>query len=173
VQVLQKPGIGLQNDCMEPEAKLSAVLAEAGAGQVLDAFGEKVIVHLRGKETGGALSLWTEITPPGGGPPPHYHENEDETFVVQEGRFEFYLDGRWQELGPGGVAFIPRKVIHTFRNAGERPGRMLISTSPAGFEVFFARCAEEFGKRGGPDMGRVVQISAEHGIHFVEEQTRM
>jgi hypothetical protein len=46
---------------------------------------------------------------------------------------------------------------------------MLISTSPAGFELFFARCAEEFKKPDGPDINRVVEISAEHGIHFVRE----
>jgi quercetin dioxygenase-like cupin family protein len=165
--VLQKARFELQNQRMKPDAELSAVLVETGAGQVLHAFGEKVIIHLGGKETGGALSLWTEITPPGGGPPPHYHENETETFLVQEGHFAFYRDGQWQNLGPGGIAFIPRNVVHTFKNTGQTPGRMLISTSPAGFEVFFARCAEEFKKQDGADMDRIVQISAEHGIHFV------
>jgi len=51
---------------------------------------------------------------------------------------------------------------------GEQPLRMLISTAPAGLERFFARCADEFGRPDGPDMRRIVDISAEHGIHFVE-----
>ena len=136
---------------------------------VLHAFGEEVIVHLSGKDTGGALALWTEITPPGGGPPPHYHENEDETFVVQEGRFSFFRDGRWEELGPGGVAFMPRNAVHTFKNVGDNPGRLLISTHPSGFEIFFARCAEEFARPTPTDMQRIIAISAEHGIHFVIE----
>jgi hypothetical protein len=46
---------------------------------------------------------------------------------------------------------------------------MLISTTPAGFDVFFARCAEEFAKPGGPDMPHVMDIAAEHGIHFVKD----
>ena len=36
-----------------------------------------------------------------------------------------------------------------------------------GFEVLFARCAKEFAKPIPPDMSRIVAISAEHGIHFV------
>jgi hypothetical protein len=35
------------------------------------------------------------------------------------------------------------------------------------FEKFFARCADEFARPEGPDMKRVVEISAEHGIYFV------
>ena len=43
---------------------------------------------------------------------------------------------------------------------------MLIHTAPSGFETFFARCAEEFAKPNPPDMSRIVEISAEHGIHY-------
>jgi quercetin dioxygenase-like cupin family protein len=151
------------------ESRIPASIVEPGAGQVLRAFGEELIVHLGSAQTGGRLAVWTEITPPGGGPPPHYHLHEDECFVVQEGRIAFLRDGAWEELGPGGVVFMPRGVVHAFKNVGETPSRMTISTTPSGFEVFFARCAEEFGKPGGPDMERVMAISAEHGIHFVAE----
>jgi hypothetical protein len=74
---------------MKPDAKFSVVLVEAGAGQLLRAFGEEVIVHLGGKETGGTLALWTEITPPGGGPPPHYHENETKRSSCRRGALRF------------------------------------------------------------------------------------
>ena len=135
--------------------------------RTLHAFGEKVVVHLDGKLTGGKQALWTEITPPGGGPPPHYHLNEDETFFIQEGRVSFFADGQWREVPIGGAVFAPRGSVHTFKNIGDEPSRMLISTSPSGFEVFFSRCAEEFAKPGGPNMQRIIEISAEHGIHFV------
>jgi hypothetical protein len=46
---------------------------------------------------------------------------------------------------------------------------MLIMTTPSGFEKFFARCAEEFAKPGGPDMSRIAKIGEEHGIHFLQE----
>ena len=60
-----------------------------------------------------------------------------------------------------------RGVVHTFKNAGDQPSRMLISATPSGFEKFFARCAEEFAKAGGPNMARIIEIGVEHGIHFV------
>jgi hypothetical protein len=41
------------------------------------------------------------------------------------------------------------------------------SRSDAGFEVFFERIAEAFNQPGGPDMPRIIEISAEHGIYFV------
>jgi hypothetical protein len=46
---------------------------------------------------------------------------------------------------------------------------MLLTPTPSGFEKFFARCAEEFAKAGGPDMSRIVEIGVEHGIHFLLE----
>ncbi len=148
--------------------KSGAIVAPDGA-KVLHAFGEEVKIHLEGDRTAGNLTMWTEITPPGGGPPPHYHLNEDETFHVLEGRIAFLLDGKWHEVGPGGAAFMPRGVIHTFKNVGDRPSRMLLTTTPSGFEKFFARCAAEFAKPSGPDMSRIIEIGAEHGIHFLQE----
>lgn len=148
-------------------APLQPIVLPPGSGRTIHAFGEEAIIHLGGEETGGAFTLWTEITPPGGGPPPHYHEFEDETFFVLEGRIAFLRDDRWEEVAPGATAFMPKKSVHTFKNVGDRPAKMLISTRPSGFEVFFARCAEEFAKPGPPDMQRIVAISAEHGIHFL------
>jgi hypothetical protein len=45
---------------------------------------------------------------------------------------------------------------------------MLIETSPAGFKTFFARCAEEFAKPGGPDTQHINGIAVEHGIRFLK-----
>jgi quercetin dioxygenase-like cupin family protein len=150
-------------------APLTPSLLDPGAGRRLHAFGEEVILHLGGEQTGGQLAVWTEITPPGDGPPPHYHEREDECFVVQEGRVAFLHHGHWHEKGPGGVVFMPRGVVHAFKNVGDTPSRMLLTTTPSGFEIFFARCAEEFARPGPPDMPRIIAIAAEHGIHFVTE----
>jgi quercetin dioxygenase-like cupin family protein len=87
------------------------VILARGEGDTLHAFGEEVIVHLAGAQTGGKIALWTEITPPGGGPPPHYHLNEDELLLVQQGKMGFLHDNQWHEVGPGGVVFMPRKTI--------------------------------------------------------------
>jgi mannose-6-phosphate isomerase-like protein (cupin superfamily) len=152
-----------------PKPAAGPVIVPAAAGAVLRAFGEEVVVKLGGDQTRRSLSLWTEITPPGGGPPPHYHLNEDELFLVQSGRVQFLVDGQWVEPGEGSTVYVPRGNVHAFRNAGQTPSRMWIITTPSGFETFFGRCAEEFAQPGGPDMAKVVGISAEHGIHFVQQ----
>jgi mannose-6-phosphate isomerase-like protein (cupin superfamily) len=145
----------------------SACIVPPSSGKVLRAFGEEVTILLSGNETGGHFTMWTEVTPPGGGPPPHYHVNESEWFFPLEGRVEFFKDDVWTEAPLGSAVFIPSGVAHTFRNSGDKPLRMLVQTAPSGFETFFARCAEEFAKPGPPDMSRIIEISAEHGIHYI------
>jgi quercetin dioxygenase-like cupin family protein len=152
----------------QPTPKSELVIVPPDGGSTLNAFGEHVVIKLGGGQTGGSLSLWTEVTPPGLGPPPHYHVNEDELFLVQQGRVEFLLKGQWVEPGEGATVYIPRGNVHTFRNAGDTPSRIWVMASPSGFEKFFGRCAAEFARPGGPDMPKIMSISAEHGIHFVE-----
>jgi hypothetical protein len=64
---------------------------------------------------------------------------------------------------------MPRGVVHTFKNIGDQPSRMLIMTMPSGIEKFFERCAEEYAKSEKRDNSRFVDIGAELGIHFVLE----
>lgn len=150
-------------------SELNPMIVRPNQGKVLRAFGDEVTVCLGGAETGGKFTCFVVVTPPGGGPPPHYHDAEDEWFFPLEGRAEFFLEGTWTEVPTGTVVFAPRRSVHTFRNAGEEPLKTLIHTTPSGFETFFERCANEFAKPGPPDMDRIVEIAAEHGIHFVTE----
>lgn len=137
-----------------------------GQSRVIHAFGEQMYIHLGAEETGGRYCMFTEVTSPGGGPPPHHHTGEDEWFHVLEGRAAFLKDGEWVEVPPGSSVFIPRGTVHSFKNVGDTPLKQLITVAPAGIETFFARCAEEFKKTEGPDMERILAISAEHGIVF-------
>lgn len=144
-------------------------IATAESSKVLRAFGDEITVLLSGADTGGKFAMCLDVTPPQSGPPPHYHLHEDEWFFPLEGEVEFLIDGTWQAVEAGTAVFIPRGVVHTFRNSGAEPLKMLVQTAPAGFETFFARCAEEFAQPGPPDMARITEISAEHGIHYVTD----
>jgi mannose-6-phosphate isomerase-like protein (cupin superfamily) len=144
------------------------VIVPENGGAVLNAFGDQVTVKLNAAHTGGAFALCIDQVPPGGGPPLHYHLKEDELFIVQAGRIEYFVENRSIELGPGGVVFAPRNVSHRFRNPSDEPARHWVMCNPSGFETFFERCAVEFAKPNGPDMNRITAIGAEHGIHFLE-----
>jgi quercetin dioxygenase-like cupin family protein len=151
-----------------PDPKLGSVIVPSGKAKVVRAFGGELHFYLTGDQTQKRFLLATIIAGPGHGPPPHYHENEDECFVVKEGRLSFLSGGEWKEAGPGDVIFTPRGTIHTYKNMGESRATMLFTALPSGFDVFFERCAVEFAKPGGPDMARIVEISAEHGIYYVD-----
>jgi quercetin dioxygenase-like cupin family protein len=152
----------------QQQSQTKPVAVPENGGTVLRAFGDQMTVKLAAEQTQSALSLLVDVIPPGGGPPPHYHLNEDELFILHEGRVSYFVNGQWTALGPGGVVFAPRGHVHTFRNVGDRLARQSVLTTPSGFETFFARCAAEFAKPGGPDQARIVAISAEHGIHYLE-----
>lgn len=134
--------------------------------RILRAFGGEVQILQSSDDTGDRFCQWLEITPPGGGPPPHSHAAEDEWFHVLEGEVEFLAEGTWTAVPPGSRVFCPRGSVHAFRNTGPQPLRMLITTSPGGFDRFFRRAAAEFTQPAGPDFAKIVAIAAEHGIHF-------
>lgn len=153
---------------MNPQPK--AVIVQPGAGKNLN-FGEENIasVMLSGEQTGGRLAVIYNTEAPDSGPPLHVHANEDELFLVVEGHYSFYADGRWTEVDAGGVVYLPKGTAHRYRNIGTTTGRIWILTSPSGFERFFARYADELAKADGPDMGRIVEIHREHGIELIKE----
>jgi quercetin dioxygenase-like cupin family protein len=153
---------------MNNETKLKPTIIKSSQSPVHRAFGDTIRFHLTGAQTGGAITMFTDITPPGGGPPPHFHEREDEWFHVLEGCVSFFVEGRWHDAHPGDSVFAPRGVVHAFKNNTATPTKLLIHTSPSGFEKFFAEEAEEFAKPGGPDMNRAFAIAAKHGIKFVQ-----
>ncbi len=137
---------------------------------VMRAFGHEVQFLLNGKQTNGRVTMFLDNAPPGLGSPLHYHEREDEWFYVLEGRPAFYRDGRWEEVSPGSTVFVPRRTVHAFKNVGAMTLRLLVTLSPAGFDDWFAECAEEFQHSDGPDMKHIAALAAGLGMHFVEDE---
>jgi quercetin dioxygenase-like cupin family protein len=56
-------------------------------------LGEPVEILISSEDAHGGSTTLTQTSPPVGGPPPHSHTNEDETFYVLEGDYEFLLNG--------------------------------------------------------------------------------
>ena len=78
------------------------------------------------------------LVPPHHGPPPHVHRREDEVFYVLEGEFEFTVAGQTIRATAGQTLYGKRDVPHTFKNVGDKAGRMIVVVAPAGLEKFFA-----------------------------------
>jgi quercetin dioxygenase-like cupin family protein len=123
-------------------------IIRAGEGEVSWAMGERFTFKIGPEETGGAFTLAEVIAQPRNGPPPHLHHREDELFYVAEGDFRFVL-GEDSFRGPAGsAAYLPKGVLHTYSNTGQKPGKILVIATPSGFEEFirsWARPAAEVG----------------------------
>ena len=106
---------------------------EAGE-QVRNPVGGKVTFKVRD----GRVTVFESEIAPGDGPPLHVHANEEEVLYVLEGSFRFRLGEEITAAPVGALMFVPRGVPHCFQNAGDEPGRLLITFTPSGMERFFA-----------------------------------
>lgn len=98
----------------------------------------RMTVLIPGEQTHNAYTVLEMFIVPGGGPPPHIHHREDELFYVLEGDMTIFAGEQTVRAGPGTSVHIPAGAVHTFKNEGSEPGRMVIMYAPAGFENYFA-----------------------------------
>jgi mannose-6-phosphate isomerase-like protein (cupin superfamily) len=104
-------------------------------------FGEvTILVRASAESTEGAFSLFEEV-PPLADTPLHVHEREDELFYVLEGEHVFQVGAEEYPTGPGGLVFAPRCLPHSQRRVVPGAGRLLVLTTPGGFDGFFRELA--------------------------------
>jgi quercetin dioxygenase-like cupin family protein len=82
-------------------------------------FNMQMKVLLTTEDTAGAVSVIMAWHKPGEGPPDHVHFDQEETFFIVDGRYELTIDGQTSIDGPGTLVFIPRNIVHSFKNVGE------------------------------------------------------
>jgi quercetin dioxygenase-like cupin family protein len=63
------------------------------------------------------LSMGVFEVPPGAQLAPHHHAPQEVYYVVA-GEAEVFLDGAWQPVRPGDVAYFPGGAVHGARNRG-------------------------------------------------------
>ncbi len=134
-------------------------------------FGTPARIMLRTEDTGGAFSALLVMHGPGDGPPPHRHANQAEYFFVVEGTYEMTVGGVTQTIGPGTMVFCPPNTVHTFKNIGDSPAKMLDWSLPGGQDRYFQE-VDEMGKGGagfGPEMmARLEEANRRHDVTFVK-----
>lgn len=90
------------------------------------------------------------VAPKQMGPPPHVHENLDELMYVLEGTATVMIGEKIYEIEAGGWNFRPRRIVHTFWNASDKPLRFIDSYFNQNFEDYL----EEAFHKILPDMIR-------------------
>lgn len=148
-------------------------IVRAGEGEALWAMGEKLTFKLGADDTNGIFSLAELSAQPRNGPPPHLHRHEDEFFYVLNGEFAFTLGDRTITRSKGFAISLPKGVIHAYNNIGPRPGKMLVLTTPAGFDGFVrewshpVRTADELPPiPGDADVTKLLAAAPKFGVEL-------
>lgn len=134
-------------------------------GHQIPAIGIGITMKTDGKSTRDAYSLFEYAVPAQtSGPPAHVHTREDESFICLAGRLDVMLGGRDFVLEPGDYLFLPRDVVHTFRNSSDAEARVISVVSPAGLEAYYQALADL--PPGPKDVSVLKGIMADFGIEL-------
>jgi mannose-6-phosphate isomerase-like protein (cupin superfamily) len=135
------------------------------SGERLEFWGTPIVVRASADTTGGAFTLFEEETPVLD-TSRHVHRETDELYYVIDGQHVFVCGDQEFTVGPGGTVFLPHGVPHSHRRVVPLTGRLLCSTSPAGFEGFFRILAE--ASRTTASAGEAYErASREHGVTWL------
>lgn len=157
-----------------PAPERQAYLRVRDTGVALWGPGDTYTILATGQETNGAYFQLLAVVMPGGGPPPHIHHREDETFYLIEGSLEMRFGDATVQARAGDYINVPRGTVHTFRNIGETPARMVVTFVPAGFEGFFDEVFEPAADRTSPPppttpelIGRMIEAAPKYGLEML------
>ena len=132
-------------------------------GTQIPAIGLNITMKADGKATHDAYSLFEYAIPPEtDGPPAHLHTREDESFICLAGRLDVALGGEEFTLRLGDYLYLPRHVVHAFRNPYGDEARVISVVSPAGLEGYYQALADL--PPGPKDISKMKQIMADFGI---------
>jgi mannose-6-phosphate isomerase-like protein (cupin superfamily) len=105
---------------------------------------------ITGNETNGGFTIIEQIIQPNSGPPPHIHHREDEAFYVLDGKFSFLCGEKETIAKSGSFMYVPKGMLHTFKNINETQSRLLVVITPAGLENFFYAIGTPVGNSDNP-----------------------
>lgn len=158
---------------MHEETQAQIVYAQSGTQYRL--VNNLITIKATAADTGGYYTLTIIDSPPGEGMAAQRRRYDDAAFWVLDGRFRF-LSGREElELGAGGYAYVPRGVVHGFRNSGAEGARLLSLVTPGGIQERFVAEADDREAEPAGDStagaaqtwSRIAAIAQKYGIDIL------
>jgi quercetin dioxygenase-like cupin family protein len=144
---------------------LQATVVRPEQARRIKPFGLDMNVLLTTEATGGAISVLMGWHKPGEGPPDHVHFNQEEMFFILEGTYELTVDGHTTTAGAGTIVFIPRNVVHRFKNVGDTTACLLDWSLPGGQDHYF-RAIADLAAGDGFTGEKVMAISKQFDTNF-------
>jgi quercetin dioxygenase-like cupin family protein len=138
-----------------------------------------ILLRFLVRDPGAGYCLVEGLVAPGAGPPPNRHPTDDEAFYVLDGTFEFGVGSQTRVAKGGDFVRIPNGEVHTFRNVGQAPGRLLIINTPGTLHVnFFSQAGDPMPSATSelpvplpsPDVARLLDVGRRNGMEFVLPQ---
>jgi len=145
---------------------LHATIVKPEQALSIKPFGLDLKVLLTTEATGGAISVLMGWLKPGEGPSDYVHFNQEEIFFIVEGTYEMTVGDLTSTVGPGSIVFIPRNVVHRFKNVGDTTGCMLDWSLPGGHDHYF-KAISELGASGGLTGEKVMEINEKFDTKFL------
>ncbi len=135
---------------------------------------------IRADQTAKQISnVEVAVAPKQMGPSPHVHENLDELMYVLEGTATVLIGNKIYEVEAGGWNFRPRRIVHSFWNASDKPLRFIDCFFNQNFEDYL----EELFHKIIPDMvknnltpttpeiaNRVAALDKKFGVTWFHDQ---
>lgn len=133
--------------------------------EVLDVFGAKATVLSNG--SGFGMVAVEQIIPPGHGVLPHIHDIDDELFYIVEGELTVTTAAATTKARAGDCASLPHGGMHTFRNDGDAPARVLIVITPGTRALAMFREFDSESRKRQLTPPDIMAIAGRHGVRFV------
>ena len=146
-----------------------ASFTKLGEGKPIMYTGRPIYQHVKAGDLPSEIGLFEEVLPAKSlGAPPHTHTNEDEIFIVLDGKVHF-LNGTDEVIAePGTVASLPRNNQHGFWNPYDEPAQLLVLVAPGHFQEFFGAveaAVNESGATSPQDIGAIIgREAAKKGV---------
>lgn len=115
-------------------------------------------------------------SPKGFGPPLHKHVDEDELFIVLDGRLVLRSGDEEIDAGPGSVSFLPHAVAHTFQVVSDEARFLNVTARTGGAHPRFDAMVTGLGlpipdanlpDPGPIDPARVAEVCHANGIEIL------
>jgi mannose-6-phosphate isomerase-like protein (cupin superfamily) len=94
----------------------------------------------------GAYSLFEVTVVPQGEPPLQAYSWEQQAYYILEGELVIQQGDRSFKVTAGSFVDIPKGILHTFKNVGTSPTRLLAIITPMGYEKSFVEWVSQYSE---------------------------